>query len=343
MIGRPGRPAGRSVRRVAAAGVAVIGRAFDRYRLEFTTITARAPDRFARREWREVHEDATLRLDLYRRSIDRLEEEIADELGARVRDRAVWVEMKRLYSAGSTERADRELAETFFNSITRRLFSTVGVDSQCEFVARQVEPQEPSGGARDAAGFDGDLHRVVGRVLDTGLGVVWEDRERDVGLVVDRVRPLLEGDREIRVEMSPHPFYRGAGAYLVGRVESRSRPGFPLVLAVRNGSAGAWVDAVLLEERDVSILFSYTFLLPRSRRAARPARRLSQANHPQEADRRAVHRDRLRQARQDRVVPRPHRPPGVHRRRLRANAGHAGDGHGLVRASLAGSRTQGDP
>ncbi len=236
----------------------MIGRAFDRYRLEFTTITARAPDRFARREWREVHEDATLRLDLYRRSIDRLEEEIADELGARVRDRAVWVEMKRLYSAGSTERADRELAETFFNSITRRLFSTVGVDSQCEFVARQVEPQEPSGGARDAAGFDGDLHRVVGRVLDTGLGVVWEDRERDVGLVVDRVRPLLEGDREIRVEMSPHPFYRGAGAYLVGRVESRSRPGFPLVLAVRNGSAGAWVDAVLLEERDVSILFSYT-------------------------------------------------------------------------------------
>ena len=134
----------------------------------------------------------------------------------------------------------------------------MGVDSQCEFVARQVEPQEPSGGARDAAGFDGDLHRVVGRVLDTGLGVVWEDRERDVGLVVDRVRPLLEGDREIRVEMSPHPFYRGAGAYLVGRVESRSRPGFPLVLAVRNGSAGAWVDAVLLEERDVSILFSYT-------------------------------------------------------------------------------------
>ncbi len=41
---------------------------------------------------------------------------------------------KAAYSAMLVGNDDWELAETFFNSVTRRIFSTVGVDSNIEFV-----------------------------------------------------------------------------------------------------------------------------------------------------------------------------------------------------------------
>ena len=51
-------------------------------------------------------------------------------------------------------------------------------------------------------------------------------------------------------------FYRGSGAYLVGRLVVGATI-VPLALAIRNDT-GLAVDAVLLEENDLSILFSYT-------------------------------------------------------------------------------------
>jgi isocitrate dehydrogenase kinase/phosphatase len=51
--------------------------------------------------------------------------------------------------------------------------------------------------------------------------------------------------------------YRGKGAYLVGRI-FRESVVFPLVLALLNTPGGIVVDAVLSDENDVSILFSFT-------------------------------------------------------------------------------------
>jgi isocitrate dehydrogenase kinase/phosphatase len=52
-------------------------------------------------------------------------------------------------------------------------------------------------------------------------------------------------------------FYRGKGAYLVGRISSGSQV-VPLAIALLNGPDGIEVDAVLLTENQVSILFSFT-------------------------------------------------------------------------------------
>ena len=49
-------------------------------------------------------------------------------MGDRIDDRIVWVGIKAVYSGMIVERDDWEIAETFFNSVTRRVFTTVGVD-----------------------------------------------------------------------------------------------------------------------------------------------------------------------------------------------------------------------
>jgi isocitrate dehydrogenase kinase/phosphatase len=56
------------------------------------------------------------------------------ELGEAAKTAVVWAQMKAAYSRLIAGCGDFELAETFFNSITRRIFATVGVDHAREFI-----------------------------------------------------------------------------------------------------------------------------------------------------------------------------------------------------------------
>ena len=66
--------------------------------------------------------------------------ELEGLLGETLRTRRdTWVALKREFVDLVVNRDDAELAETFFNSITRRIFVTVGVDPQIEFVMTALE------------------------------------------------------------------------------------------------------------------------------------------------------------------------------------------------------------
>src|SRR5450756_667084 len=129
-----------SAGRLAGAVVPAIVAGFDRYQAEFMGITRRAKGRFERCDWRGALADAAERLDLYGHVIDRLENEVRSALGERVADRHVWAAMKAAYSVRIADRPDYGRAETFFNSVTRRVFATVGVDRNIEFVDSDFEP-----------------------------------------------------------------------------------------------------------------------------------------------------------------------------------------------------------
>jgi isocitrate dehydrogenase kinase/phosphatase len=66
---------------------------------------------------------------------------------------------------------------------------------------------------------------------------------------------------QIRLEMISSAFYRGHGAYFVGRAirDGDDGPGLPLAFCLRHPSgSGITLDAVLFGEVDLAILFSYT-------------------------------------------------------------------------------------
>ena len=219
----------------------------------------RARLRFERRERRDMAEDAAKRLGLYRRSIDRLVEGLASLLGERIEDKLVWVGMKAVYTGMIDRFSDPELAETFFNSATRRIFATVGVDADIEFVAAdRVAPRAAATEPIHRNYLGGDrLERLLLRVLeDRWFEIPWEDADRDARLVAARIRDRIGNQRIDHAEVADVVFYRGSGAYLVGRLVVGATI-VPLALAIRNDT-GLAVDAVLLEENDLSILFSYT-------------------------------------------------------------------------------------
>src|SRR5205085_296730 len=185
-------------------------------------------------------------------------------LGARVSERAVWADMKARYSELIEDKVEWELAETFFNSLTRRIFATAGVDTNIEYVDSDFAGRERAAPRQLCRVYRAPgLRAIVDAILaDSWFDAPYEDAARDAELVAERLTRELEKSgvhaRDIEaVELVREPFFRRKGAYLVGRVIGR-RTSLPLALALLNRDRGVVVDAVLTDEDDISIVFSFT-------------------------------------------------------------------------------------
>jgi isocitrate dehydrogenase kinase/phosphatase len=257
-------PATITASRLANLGANVINRGFDRYHKRFCDITDRAKGRFEQRDWQAGQRDIAERLDLYSSVVDRVEHEVVGLLGESTTDKFVWAGIKAVYSGLIAERDDWELAETFFNSVTRRIFHTVGVDPLVEFVSTDFAkpPTKPHRKVFQHYERAGSTTALLEAVLtDFRFTTLYQDIRRDARLAaIELERHLRDLDlleATDRAEIVKAIFYRGKGAYIVGRMWAGLTV-IPLVLALRNTDDGVVVDAVLTDEDDVSILFSFT-------------------------------------------------------------------------------------
>ena len=239
-------------------------KAFVECQAKFKIITLRAKACFENRDWHGMKADADERLDLYEKVISQIVDKIRSLLNNRINDKGTWVNIKTVYSALSGELEVWELAETFFNSVTRKIFATVGVDPQIEFVDTCTRKQPPRVSRLPYLTYAGtrSTSMLMEAILwDYKHQVAYENMQRDARLAAEKVDDHLrsKGDSPHfnRAEMLTSVFYRGKGAYLVGRIFMGS-DFFPLVLALLNTPKGIVVDAVLSDEKDVSILFSFT-------------------------------------------------------------------------------------
>ena len=244
--------------RLANLGARAIHAGFDAYHARFRAITRRARARFEGRDWRGLRLDGTDRLDLYRQHVDPLVAEVKALLGERVEERLIWAAMKAVYSGLIADRDDWELAETFFNSITRRVFTTVGVDPAIEFVDTDFDtpPVPPAGPVyRVYAGPMSALQLVRAILGDYRHAVAYADEDGDAERAACRLADRAPS-RIDRAEVLLPVFYRNKGAYLVGRVWTGGTV-VPLAIALLHPPEGVVVDALLLDENDLSIVFSF--------------------------------------------------------------------------------------
>lgn len=250
--------------RLANLAAQAIKAAFVDFEDRFRIVTRRARIRFEERDWHGMAADARERLDLYSAAARQTAQAVEGLMGERVSDRLVWAGMKAVYSGMIADLPDRELGETFFNSVTRRIFSTVGVDQRIEFVDTDFDPPLPE--------HQRPVYRSYGRhedvtelmkafIDDAGLSDLFADLEGEAACAAERVADYLRSIGGLRVvdraEVVDAVFYRGTGAYIVGRLFSGSQT-TPIVLAILHPEEGARIDAALLDENQVSILFSFT-------------------------------------------------------------------------------------
>ena len=235
------------------------------YQTRFHKITQRAHHCFLEMDWQAMRADTAERLSLYDRVLPLTVSAIKKVLANSLEDKGCWSNMRQLYAGKIKELENRALAETYFNSVTRCVFSTVGVDPDIEFVdtdydgLRPLSPEPIYTRYPRAASTEALFNHILS-VFNRQLP--FQDISRDARRIAQRVSTHLIKIGALKVveraEMIQDVFYRGMEAYLIGRLYSGTHV-IPVVFALLNEEEkGIFVDAVLLTEEDVSILFSYT-------------------------------------------------------------------------------------
>ena len=255
---------GQRHRQLAKATATAILDAFDTYHNSFKTISRRAQQRFEQREWQAQQADGQERLALYTRIVNEIVGGLRMMLGDDVTGKRIWEDARLIYAQLIARRNDLELAETFFNSVTRRIFTTIGVDEHLEFVwfgATWV----PSGETNDI--FDvfvrlDSTETLIHTILRAyHFRVGWADAAGDAQKVATHLDAYLTEAWDLpefdRIEMLKSVFFRNKGAYLIGRIRCRNRIA-PIILPLLNTDQGITIDAVLLTENAASLVFSFT-------------------------------------------------------------------------------------
>lgn len=239
--------------------------AFVDYHDRFLGITHRASRRFLERDWASHQADASERLGLHKQLVYGVVDAARLVLPDDDADaRALWVKARRRYVDLVGERMDLELAETFYNSATRRLFEVVGLDTELEFLwlgPTALPADDGTRGEYRPFPLENDLVECIREVFEhSPLATHFEDLDGDAVRVAGRVQAQLDEiwDGHLdAIDVLRPIFYRNKGAYLVGRLRWLNRVS-PIIIPLLYTERGVHVDAVLLTETDASRLFGYT-------------------------------------------------------------------------------------
>ena len=242
------------------AAVRCITQSFEDYNASFSDITRRAKRRFLKNDRQGMTQDIHERFALYDAAIHSTIEQLEQVLVERLFSRAIWVLIRADFEKSVIAAADTKLYQTFFNTLSRRLFKTTGVDPAIEFTFkdRQASAKEApamTAHVMDLHDFDG-LERLI-----TDLAQPWSSSLADLDFHrlserLSRVCPSPSNETTIEV-LSPC-FYRSGRAYRVGRIcaDGVHRP---VVFAFKAVDGVVHCEAVLTQTREISILFGYTF------------------------------------------------------------------------------------
>jgi isocitrate dehydrogenase kinase/phosphatase len=238
---------------------AAIAEHFRAYNEEFGRITRRAALNFLAEDWHAAQKDAVARIELYEQRVTRCVEAVAADLRPQLGNTALWTDIRRAYEMLVARRPDSDFYRTFFNSVTRDLFGTVGVKPEVEFTATTVGRASGAVPIR-VYRVGASLPAAVREVLaDLPFGAAIRDQDSAVHRISAEIGRYFSTGRQRSpesIELIEPVFYRGLHAFLVGRLIGDGAI-TPLVVAFSNSPQGVQVDAVILSLAEVGSLFGY--------------------------------------------------------------------------------------
>ncbi|MCY4344430.1 MAG: bifunctional isocitrate dehydrogenase kinase/phosphatase [Gammaproteobacteria bacterium] len=239
-------------------------------RRRFERITAGAGERFRGADWSGVQAASLARLSLYKTHVEQAAAQLDPD--CRGIGPAGWADAKGAYAKAIAEMPDGDLAETFYNSVHRHITQDPVLDSTRMFLATSFDsgPSPPGESLISRYRPGAGLKDMVRRILDERApSMPWQNQDRDIRNVI---RSLIEalpeaasGER-FEVEVCKALFYRNKGAYIVGSLRLGGDPSaperervWPLALPLAMSASGdAYVDTLICDEDELSIVFSFT-------------------------------------------------------------------------------------
>ncbi|MDY7561203.1 bifunctional isocitrate dehydrogenase kinase/phosphatase [Pseudomonas sp. 10B1] len=239
---------------------------FDDYRDHFRQIADGARVRFEQAQWQEAQRASAARISLYEEKVSETGKRLSAQFDAEhLLDVACWPLVKSAYIDLIDLRFDDELAETWFNSIFCGLFSHDLISDGCMFIHTTRPSLHHQGKAAQTRTYrpEGDLLKMLSAVFaEYRFDVPFADLPGDLQRLERQLRENLPDwvckDPRLSIELFSSILYRNKGAYLVGRIFTLDEQ-WPLVIPLLHPEGqGIQIDALITDEADVSIIFSFT-------------------------------------------------------------------------------------
>jgi len=248
---------------VAVAQVMLEG--FDRHYGLFRYNAQQAKNRFESGHYQAIRRLASDRITFYDQRVNEACDRLSSTFGDEMLNEGVWPDVKKAYIMLLTDHRQPELAETFFNSVTTRLLAKEYFRNEYLFVRPAVSTDyldsDPPSYRIYYPKQRGIRKTLIDMTVDLGMACPWENIDRDLRLVLkaachDLKRPFwAEGDLQIHVLRGL--FFRNKGAYVIGRIMNDGEPiGFAAPI-LRNASGQLYLDTVIFDPEQISVLFSF--------------------------------------------------------------------------------------
>jgi isocitrate dehydrogenase kinase/phosphatase len=241
---------------------------FNRHYRLFSETNRGAQKRFEAADWHGQQRAQRERIEFYDKRVDETTARMQREFDVGTLSDDSWQQVKLHYIGLLVDHHQPELAETFFNSVTTKILHHSYFRNDFIFVrpavsTEYIENDEPASLPTYRAYYPTreTLRETLLRIVDNfRLRSDFEDLGRDIDDVLAALQAKT-GDVRLRanfqIQVLSSMFFRNKGAYIIGKIVN----GFsetPFALPVLHGDDGRLViDAVLLSEDDLLMLFSF--------------------------------------------------------------------------------------
>jgi isocitrate dehydrogenase kinase/phosphatase len=230
----------------------------------FNDITLCAKEYFENRRFKDLFFRQQERYRLYGQSVKLVFAGTQELLGENLYSIAYWKAIKIEFSKITKDKPHRLNSETFYNSITRKVFVDKSFNSDYEFFDYTDYKPMPKYDVEIFDKIDCSHFSVVSikQILKYfQFSVPFEDIDRDAQQIFDEMAPTIIHQKSNlfldRIEILKPVFYRNRGAFIVGRLFYKNWS-MPVVIPLLNEEKGIFADSVIYAPAEISIIFSFT-------------------------------------------------------------------------------------
>lgn len=241
-----------------------IAEKYDDLLFTFNETTSCAKAYFEEKKFHDIYKNQQKRYKLFGNYVKEVHAKTTELLGDSLFDISTWKQIKKTYSEVIKEKPYRLNSETFYNSITRKIFYDKSFNPEIEYF--DYTDYKPIPGneqeIREVIDCTHFSTLAIKQIMKSAkFNVKFENLERDAQYIFDEMAPVIIFQKSNlfldRIEVLKSVFFRNRGAFIIGRLFYKNWT-MPIVIPLLNEEKGIFADSVIYIPADVSILFSFT-------------------------------------------------------------------------------------
>jgi len=238
---------------------------FDKHYRLFREAAIRAKSLYERAAWGDMRALARERIQMYDRRVDEAVRLLLYRFPEAEVDETLWPAIKLAYIGLLHEHRQPECAETYYNSVACQVLHRRHYHNEFIFWRPAVATEHLEGDApsyRCYYPLKRGLRATLKDIAQSfALSNKWEDSRRDLRNIVRALRSHVARPArphpDLQIQVLGSLFFRNKGAYVVGRIINAHHE-LPFAVPILQNERGElYVDALLVGEDQLLVLFSF--------------------------------------------------------------------------------------